>query len=85
MHVHLQVQAGTLPPVFEANQVPSAIFALDRPGGSTAGRPVVAYHGTAMENLHSILNTGAPSVRLRLALSLRTRGECMPGGCRLAA
>ncbi|KAF5836454.1 hypothetical protein DUNSADRAFT_5901 [Dunaliella salina] len=53
-----QVQPGILPPHFEANQAPSAIFALDRPSSSTARRPVVAYHGTAMENLHSILNTG---------------------------
>ena len=53
-----QIQPGVCPPAFEVNQEPSAFFSLESSTSVTAQQPVIAYHGTSFENLHSILNSG---------------------------
>lgn len=64
---HLQrVQPGVRPPAFPVTQSPTFLFQNVPEQGQVPaqfGRPVVAYHGTCMENLHSIMNTGLGAQR----------------------
>lgn len=68
-HQLQHIQPGVQAPVFEANHQPTAIFALDKGPAQSCAHPVVAYHGTTFENLHSILNSGVEEILSKFTFS----------------